>query len=631
MPSPGRRVVVRLAACGAALALVPAATKSAPAANRAIPAAMQACAGCHTAIVGSFLGHGMSRSLGPAKPVTTGVVTNPSSRNRYELAIGAHGPLLTATFPDGGVRRQRIVGRIGAGIFDTSWVGAEVDGNGAVSGRLFFAPVETLTGRGLALSPFELHSGSPGMDAALNATCLTCHTTDRTERLPGAAVPAQPAAQVRPVPANHLGADAFEHLSPLTCSACHGDTSRHAAITSGAAEAREGEVGLRRLGRLSPGAQRDVCARCHLQGDTRIEFPGVAVAGDAPLAGRIPVLVPRRALADEFRFVGQLERLALSACFKASPAMTCTTCHRAHSGVAAQGVERFDAACIKCHAKVTPGHTALTVSAVAGHPARSPAGCVDCHVRRSAPFDLPHVRSADHFIQRRIRLPRLDVAHRQFADPEGELILFDDGRLAPSLATADGRRWQSGVLAMALLPMLRVAEAAAHFGKFPPPGSPEARRPTAPAGLVPLETEPSFHTARGLALMASGSFEAARAAFSDAITLDPLAAEARLARARMAVGMGDVRGALVDTQAVIDAYPKSEDPWDLRVELARRVGRTDLALSALDASTRLWPSNARAWAELGHLLEQRGDTERARRALGRARELSPSLVKPAER
>jgi Flp pilus assembly protein TadD len=209
--------------------------------------------------------------------------------------------------------------------------------------------------------------------------------------------------------------------------------------------------------------------------------------------------------------------------------------------------------------------------------------------------------------------------------------VFDDGRLASSLATAEGRRWQAGVLAMALLPMLRVAEAAAHFEKFPPPGSPEARRSTAPAGLVPLETEPSFHTARGLALMASGSFDAARAAFSDAIALDPLAAEARLARARLAVGMGDVRGALVDTQAVIDAYPKSEAPWDLRVELARRVGRTDLALSALDASTRLWPSNARAWLELGHLLEQRGDTERARRALDRARELSPSLVKPADR
>ena len=92
-----------------------------------------------------------------------------------------------------------------------------------------------------------------------------------------------------------------------------------------------------------------------------------------------------------------------------------------------------------------------------------------------------------------------------------------------------------------------------------------------------------------------------------------------------------MRGALVRHPGRHRRLSEAEEPWDLRVELARRVGRTDLALSALDASTRLWPSNARAWLELGHLLEQRGDTERARRALDRARELSPSLVKPADR
>lgn len=626
-----------MVAWAAALAAIPPATSApAPAPASAVPAAMQTCAGCHTAQVESFLGHGMSRSLGPAGRVAPGVVTNPASRNRYELANGPEGPVLTVTFPDGGVRRQRIVGRVGAGIFDTSWAGAEIDANGAATGRLFFAPVETLTGRGLALSPFELHSESPGVDAALTSSCLTCHTTDRIDRLPGAAVPAR-SGPGRPVPANHLGADAFDHVSPLTCSACHGDTRRHSDITSGRAEAREGEVGLRRLGRLTPGAQRDVCARCHLQGDARVEFPGAADGyGDAPLAGRIPVLVPRRALEDDFRFVGQLERLALSACFKASPAMTCTTCHQPHRGVAAQGVESFDAACVKCHPGKVARHTTLTVEEVTGSPPRgSERGphCADCHVRRSAPFDLPHVRSADHFIRRRIARPRLDVGHRQFADREGEVAVFDDGRLAPRLDGADGRRWQSGVLAMGLLSMLRIPEAAAHFAKFPPPGSPAAIVPSAPAGLVPLESEPSFHLSRGLTLMASGAFDAARDAFSDAIALDPLAVEARMARARLAVGMGDVRGALVDTQAVIDAYPKSEDPWDLRVELARRVGRPDLALSALDASTRIWPSNARAWLQLADLLQQRGDTERAARARDRARALSPSLLKeqPAER
>jgi hypothetical protein len=504
------------------------------------------------------------------------------------------------------------VGRIGAGIFDTSWVGAELDAGGDVTSRLFFAPVETVTGHGLTLSPFELHPQSAAMDLGLTTACVTCHTTDRPPR--------------PPFPPNDLGADAFEHLSPLGCAACHGDAGRHADIVSGKVDAPEHEIGLRRLGALAAGAQRDVCARCHLQGDVRIDLVDGAVRHDAPLAGQIPVLVPRRALPD-FRFVGQLERLALSACFRKSPSMTCTTCHHPHSSVAAQGVESFDAACRECHT-VAPDHTSLTVAEVTGHPARSRAGCVDCHVRRSTPFDLPHVRTADHFVQRRIRRPEPDVPHRQFADREGELVIFDDGRLASSLATEAGRRWQSGVLAIGLLPTMRIAEAARHFEKFPPPGTPAARQPTAPRGLAPLETDAAFHTARGLALMATGAVEAARAAFSDAVALDPRSPDARLSRARLSLGMGDLAGALHDTQAVIEAHPRAEQPWDLRAEIARRAGRPDMVVAALDASTRRWPSNARAWVELGRLLQQRGDAERAQRALDRARALSPGLLAP---
>ena len=322
---------------------------------------MAPCADCHAAVVRSYLGHGMARSLGPAGAVTTGAVANPRSGVRYEIA----GATLTATYPDGGTRRQRVVGRIGAGLFDTSWAAAEIDGEGAVTPRLFFAPLETLAGHGLALSPFEHHAPSAGMDLALTPSCLTCHTTVDPVRLPGAAAPARPAAEPRPVPGHHLGADAFDHLQALGCDACHGDPARHLDLFAGVAQGPKGDIGLRRLGALAPGAQRDVCARCHLQGDARLEL-GPA-AGDGPIAGRIPVLVPKRTLEDDFRFVGQLERLALSACFRKSPAMTCTTCHRPHAGVAAQGVESFDAACRKCHPAVGAGHTTLTVEQVTGH------------------------------------------------------------------------------------------------------------------------------------------------------------------------------------------------------------------------------------------------------------------------
>jgi cytochrome c-type biogenesis protein CcmH/NrfG len=91
---------------------------------------------------------------------------------------------------------------------------------------------------------------------------------------------------------------------------------------------------------------------------------------------------------------------------------------------------------------------------------------------------------------------------------------------------------------------------------------------------------------------------------------------------------GDLAGALIDTQAVIEAWPAAEHPWDLRAEIAERAGRPDLAIAALEASTRLWPSNARAWAALARLRRTRGDARGADAALARARTLSPSSASP---
>ena len=82
-------------------------------------------------------------------------------------------------------------------------------------------------------------------------------------------------------------------------------------------------------------------------------------------------------------------------------------------------------------------------------------------------------------------------------------------------------------------------------------------------------------------------------------------------------------------QALTNAmYPRAEQPWDLRVEIAPLVGRPDLALTAADASTRLWPSNAHAWMALATVAEARGDVERARRARDHAAALTGRL-KPA--
>ena len=581
-----------------------------------VPASMRSCWTCHRPIVESYLGHGMAASVGPVGEPPLGSVTNSRSGNRYDFSTGGW---LDASLGNGGRRRQKVVGRIGAGIYDVSWVTEEVDlGTGAATGRLFFAPAETVTGHGLKLSPFENHEGAPGLDLSLTQDCLTCHSRSDLSALPEAG--SGPSGAV--FPRNLLGGGAFEQLEALSCSACHGDASRHLELVSGTAEGEPGEIGISRLGSLPAGTQLDVCARCHLQGDARLELVPKPDP-KAPLLSQWPVLVPAPQTKD-YRFVSQLERLALSPCFRKSPQMTCSTCHEPHVGVAQQGLASFEATCQQCHLMCSRDPE-LKVAEVTGRRARSEAGCVDCHVRRSQPFDLPHIESVDHWIRRRIPLPE-ELPHRQFADPKGVLQLFADPQLREGLATAGGRRWKAGVEAIGLMTLGRFEAAASGFDAFPPPGTPGAVKASAPQGWASLESSGIFHEMRAVSLQARGDLAGALAAYSDALAVEPGRAGARLGRARLSLAAGNLLGVVQDTQVLIDEHPRSEAPWDLRASMALRLGRPDMAVVALTRSTGLWPSNPHAWLQLAQALEAQGQASEAAQARERARLLDPELA-----
>ena len=580
-----------------------------------VPSSMRSCWTCHRPIVESYLRHGMAGSIGPVSENPVGSVSNPLSGNRYDFTADGW---LDASLGNGGRRRQQVVGQIGAGIFDISWVTEEVDlKTGAATGRLFFAPAETVTGHGLELSPFEHHAGSPGLDLALTYDCLTCHTRSDLSALPNAGT--GPSGEV--YPRNLLGADAFQELEALSCSACHGDTTRHLAIVAGS-EDGGGGIGIPRLGELPAKRQLDVCARCHLQGDARLELVA-QVDPEIPLGAQWPTLVPAAA-DDGYRFVSQLERLALSPCFQGTPEMSCTTCHEPHVGVAQQGLESFEATCQGCH-QLCSRDSGLTVPQVTGRAARSEAGCVDCHVRRSQPFDLPHIENADHWIRRVIPLPE-EVPHRQFADLQGAVKIFDDGRLAEGFASEGGRRWKAGVEALGFMTQGRFDAARAGFSAFPPPGTPEAVKATAPAGWASLETTGIFHELRAVFLQSQGDLPGALAAYGDALSVDPGRVGARLGRARLSLAAGDLLTVVQDTQVIIDEHPRAEAPWDLRAQMALRVNRPDMAAVALTRSTGLWPSNPQAWLQLARVLESQGQAGEARAALERARLLHPELA-----
>ena len=205
---------------------------------------------------------------------------------------------------------------------------------------------------------------------------------------------------------------------------------------------------------------------------------------------------------------------------------------------------------------------------------------------------------------------------------EGKKLMDE---LMGSMTGPAGERWRRGVLAMGMMSLGRLRDAAEGFDVFPAPGSTAARTPTAPPPLVPLETEPLFHHPRAVALQASGRFEEALAAYGDALALDPERAEARVGRAELLLRLGDFRGVVADTEQVIGAHPRAEVPWLLRARMALRLERPDMALRAFEKAADRWPSDATVWAQIARL-RQALDRPGAPEAEARAEALAPGIL-----
>lgn len=600
-----------------------------PAFRARVAASVASCQECHPAVVRRFLEHGMAYGLAPVETLPEGDVTHPVSGDRYRF----EDDLLIHERPDGGRRVARVVGRYGAGVLDISYIGCELDGEGRPTGRLSFLPLEDVRGHGAVLAPFEGHSPGSGLDMPFNAECLSCHATMDVASLPGAA--ADPESG-RIWPDNLLGADAFDHLRPMACEACHGPTEAHAQAMQRALDEGDLDVPLELtpLGQLPPARQRDVCSLCHLQGEGRVELAPIEPGGPQPedFLARRPALVAARP-AEDHPFVGQVQRLALSACFRATPAMTCTSCHDPHTAVARQGTADFDQRCLDCHDGAAGSSTCLrpeqlTVAEVTGRAARTAAGCVDCHVRRSQPFDLAHVTTANHWIRRRPPPPSDDNI-RQREDPDGPLRVFDDGRLAAALATGEGQRWEAGLVAVAAARGGDLARARDQLEQLPPAGQVSAATGET-AGLPALQAAADFHHLRALAHEALGQADQALAAYGRALQVDPSHPQAGLNGAALLRWAGGTQAALDQATALVDRYPRAEKPWNLRYLIAQDNDQLAFAVDALVESVGRWPNDPTSWQALGRLWLSAGAVEEAGLAFDQAWRLQPSLPGLAE-
>jgi len=192
--------------------------------------------------------------------------------------------------------------------------------------------------RGMALTPG--HRGPQGEryrtfdPGAAILRCFQCHSTGPLRLEAGFTIqPFEPGVQ---------------------CESCHGAGAGHAATLAP----------IRNPRRLSAAAVNDLCGACH-------RMP--AAAGDDtdwtnPWNARHQPLY-----------------LAESACFrKSNGALSCTTCHPAHTPVVRGAAGGYHQICSRCHSQ--PRHRTVTTG----------RSCTACHMPAVVP--QPHLRFANHWI-----------------------------------------------------------------------------------------------------------------------------------------------------------------------------------------------------------------------------------------
>lgn len=422
----------------------------------------------------------------------------------------------------------------------------------AADDRLFQLPLSWYTARGgWALSPgYDTAAARLGFFREVGTGCLNCHADPVVSR-PGSALR----------PQHPPGA--------MTCVRCHGDGRAHAAGRM------KGEpTPIVNPDRLPPARAADVCAACHFGGAVRVLRPGRRW-GDFLPGARLSdtvALFARSEMRDGFGSADQAGRLALSACAKQTPTMTCTTCHRPHD---AQPAADRSKPCRDCHggAGDAPRHAcAAPEGAAAG------ADCADCHMDQGPTHNIPHTEGVDHFIRTRpaARPPaNNDSPLRWIAHPEAEPV-DPDHQILLGRAYVDA--WRGD----------RQPRDAERAERWLTRGL--ARRPARADGWIALA---ALHRARGAVADARAAAERAFALEPDDRRHATLVGWARLQT-------GDAPGALAAIERA-RAVAESAELLVLRAVALRQLGRGGEALDAARAAAAREPSHVDAHLLLGEI------------------------------
>lgn len=447
-----------------------------------------------------------------------------------------------------------------------------------------FAPLEFFRHHGWAPAPQELGPGPPGFGHGITKDCLVCHSPDR----PPAAYPA----------------DALGDFAPkaIGCATCHGDGKEHVALMQSGEFVADTKI--LHPGDLPPLRQVDLCARCHLEGDARVDLGGglaLPAAGSNLLEGRA-VWVGREAK-DDLRFVSQVRRLALSDCFVESPEMSCTTCHDAHLPPRLEGRSAMVQRCLSCHEGIgSHGSSCWQPPLAEG----KTADCIDCHMPARRPLDLLNVSIQDHWIRVMPEAPAPVAPMRFLESAAGDWVPFAYPQES-GLNAADRQAVQALARA-ALLPNANHLKGLQDL-----------------TGHRPLPQEAKV---RGILEAQLEQYTAAEVSLREALAQPGDHSEVMEQLATVLIARGD-EAALAETASLADQleqdFPAAPGPWRLRFLLAAKADDFAAAEAALLASLDRDNTEAILWQKLGRLQRQQGQEEKAVASLMRAYAINPDL------
>ncbi len=603
------------------------------------------CAGCHEDTAKSYRATGMAQGFHrPSKQdlYRTGAYFHPASQRQYEM-VARDGRLFQRRSEKGeNLFELEVHYVLGSGNHSRTFL------HRTAQGKLLELPLAWYADKGgyWAMNPGYDRPDHRDFSRAVTNGCMFCHNgygplADSTVRPGGDAVFPDNLAE------------------GIDCQRCHGPGRDHVEAASAKRAAQAVRASILNPGKLSRDRQLEVCMQCHLETSSRT-LPYSIVRHERGLFSYKPseelssyVLhfdhAEGKGPEDRFEIAHAAYRLRKSACFVRSESMTCTTCHDPHQAFRGeQAVERYRAACLKCHS--------------AAH--RRNEDCAGCHMPKRRTDDVVHVIMTDHFIQRRkpardllapmaekhdtprtaYRGPVVPYYPKQMSDPvylaiaqvsEGSNL--DEGilQLEPLAAKSTDALvfhqmaeayWKKGAvdeaianyeralqLRPALLPSIRnLGEALMGKGEHTRAVQVLSRAPDDAASLANL----------GEASRRQGNHAQAIAALRKAADLDPVLAEARfwLGRTLEDSGGAGSRGAYEEAIRIKPDY--AEAHYYLGTLLARS-GDSRTGEKHLLAAVRYDPSLADAYNNLGNLAAQAGQVEKALAFFGKTVAINP--------